>query len=88
MVARKRKTVLRCGLSTWWMFNKTKGDEKALAERYSLGNHVGEYRINGGGVPIRVRGGEGLVAVIVVSGLTQEEDHQVICEVLQNSLKM
>jgi uncharacterized protein (UPF0303 family) len=59
-----------------------KGDEKAFAERHSLGDQVGEYCVNGGMLPIQVRGVEGLAAVAVVSGLTQEEDHQVIYEVL------
>jgi uncharacterized protein (UPF0303 family) len=88
MVARKRKTVLRFGVSSWWMYNKMKGDERAFADRYSLGTSVGEYAINGGGVPVKVKGVEGLVAVIVVSGLTQEEDHQVVIEALQNSLNV
>ena len=37
----------------------------------------------GGGVPIRVTGVEGVVAVVVVSGLKQDQDHGVIVEVVQ-----
>jgi uncharacterized protein (UPF0303 family) len=88
MVARKRKTVLRFGVSSWWMYNKMKGDAKAFAETYVLGASAGEYAINGGGVPVRVKGVEGVVAVVVVSGLTQQEDHQVVIEALQNSLNL
>ena len=61
-----------------------RGDDKAFAERYVLGPCAGEYAINGGGVPVRVRGVEGVIAVIVVSGLSQEEDHQVAIEALQH----
>jgi uncharacterized protein (UPF0303 family) len=42
-----------------------------------------EYAIHGGGVPIQVHGIEGVVAVVCVSGLTQEEDHGVIVDVIR-----
>jgi uncharacterized protein (UPF0303 family) len=82
-VARKRKTVLRWGVSTWYLHCKFAGDEKAFAEKYGLGPSAGEYAIHGGGIPIRVKGVEGVVAVVVVSGLKQHEDHAVIVEVLK-----
>ncbi|EGU12765.1 DUF967 domain protein [Rhodotorula toruloides ATCC 204091] len=41
-----------------------------------------DYAIHGGGFPVRVQGIEPLVGTIVVSGLKQEEDHQVIVDVL------
>lgn len=82
-VARKRRTVLRWGVSSWFMHNKMKGDEGAFARKYMLGNSAGEYAIHGGGFPLRVRGVEGVVAVVVVSGLKQHEDHQVIVEALE-----
>jgi uncharacterized protein (UPF0303 family) len=82
-VARKRKTVLRWGCSTWYMHCKFKGDEVAFREKYGLGNNAGEYAIHGGGIPIRVIGVEGVVAVVVVSGLKQAEDHSVVVEVIR-----
>jgi len=82
-VARKRRTVLRWGVSSWWQHNKFQGDEKAFAAKFMLGESAGEYAIHGGGVPVRVKGVEGIVAVIVVSGLAQHEDHQICCEALQ-----
>ena len=69
------------------MHNKMKGNEKAIAEKYMLGQAAGEYAIHGGGVPVRVMGVEGVVGVIVVSGLKQEEDHQVVVEALQMFLR-
>lgn len=86
-VARKRKTVLRWGCSTWYMHCKFNGDEVAFREKYGLGNSAGEYAIHGGGVPIRVRGVEGVVAVVVVSGLKQDEDHGVIVEVIRQCIQ-
>ncbi|EIN06207.1 DUF336 domain-containing protein [Punctularia strigosozonata HHB-11173 SS5] len=85
-VARKRNTVLRFGCSTWYMHNKFKGDEDAFARKYGLGERAGEYAIHGGGVPIRVKGVEGVVGVVVVSGLAQNEDHQVVIECLDDYL--
>ena len=68
------------------MHNKMQGDEKAFADKYMLGQTAGEYAIHGGGVPVRVEGMEGVVGVIVVSGLRQEEDHQIVVEALQTFL--
>lgn len=59
------------------------GDEGEFSRKYGLGNSAGEYAIHGGGVPIRVTGVEGVVAVVVVSGLKQEEDHAVVVEVIK-----
>lgn len=42
-----------------------------------------QYAVHGGGFPIRVRGTEGVVGVIAVSGLRQDLDHLVIYEVLK-----
>lgn len=82
-VSRKRATVLRFGKSTWFMHNKMQGDEVAFAAKYALGARAGEYAIHGGGWPVRVRGVEGVVAVVVVSGLKQEQDHMVVVEAMQ-----
>ena len=60
------------------MHNKMKGDEAAFAAKYALGQRAGEFAIHGGGWPVRVRGVEGVVAVVVVSGLKQEQDHGLI----------
>ena len=84
-VQRKRKTVLRWGTSTWFQHCKYKGDEVAFASKFCLGSQAGEYAIHGGAVPIRVRGVEGVVAVVVVSGLKQHEDHGVIVDVVREN---
>jgi uncharacterized protein (UPF0303 family) len=85
-IARKRKTVLRWGCSTWYMHCKFNGDEAAFGIKNVLGNSAGEYAIHGGGVPIRVKGVEGVVAVVVVSGLKQDQDHAVVVEVIKELL--
>ncbi|KAL5608864.1 hypothetical protein ACKRZS_009718 [Fusarium odoratissimum] len=85
-VRRKRNTVLRFGNSTWFMHNKFKGDEVAFAAKYAIADsNKGDYAIHGGAIPIRVQGVEGIVAVVVVSGLKQDEDHGAIADVIKSN---
>lgn len=86
-VRRKRKTVLRFGHSSWYMHNKFQGDEAAFAAKYALGSDAGQYAIHGGGWPIRVKGVEGVVGVVVVSGMKQHQDHQVIVSTVEELLR-
>lgn len=86
-VARKRKTVLRWGVSSWYMHVKMAGDEGKFRDKYGLGNEAVEYAIHGGGVPVRVAGVEGVVAVVVVSGLTQQEDHMAVVEQMSRLIR-
>ncbi|KAI0412354.1 hypothetical protein F5X98DRAFT_379840 [Xylaria grammica] len=85
-VARKRNAVLRFGVSSWYLQCKYQGDETAFRRKFGLGEEAaGQYAIHGGGVPIRVHGVEGVVAVVVVSGLKQHEDHGVIVDVINSN---
>lgn len=78
--------MLRFGVSSWFLGRKYRGDEAAFAAKFMLGpEEAGKYAIHGGAVPIRVEGVEGVVAVVVVSGLKQEEDHGVIAEVIREN---
>ncbi|KAI0772560.1 hypothetical protein BD413DRAFT_612700 [Trametes elegans] len=86
-VARKRAAVLRWGTSTLFLHHKYGGDEGAFRAKFMLGERAGEYAIHGGGFPVRVRDVEGVVGVIVVSGLSMREDHEVIVEVLEEYLQ-
>ncbi|KAL4943709.1 hypothetical protein BDV06DRAFT_220970 [Aspergillus oleicola] len=96
-VSRKRNTVLRWGVSSWLMRRKMVASsgiegglelESAFREKFALGATAGEYAIHGGGFPVRVKGVDGVVGVIVVSGLRQEDDHQVIVEVVREVVGM
>ncbi|KAI1377506.1 hypothetical protein F4677DRAFT_414630 [Hypoxylon crocopeplum] len=85
-VQRKRNTVLRFGTSTWFQHCKYHGDEEAFNAKFGMSPAQAEkYAIHGGGVPIRVKGVEGIVAVVVVSGLKQHEDHGVIVDVINQN---
>jgi uncharacterized protein (UPF0303 family) len=82
-VSRKVKTVLRFGIPSFAMGAKMKGDEVAFAAKYGLSSEkASEYAIHGGAVPVFVEGVEGVVGVVTVSGLAQEEDHGVVVEAL------
>ena len=65
------------------MHIKMAGNEERFAAKYMLGAEAGSYAIHGGGVPVRVKNVEGIIAVVVVSGLKQEEDHMVVVEALK-----
>ncbi|KAK3897633.1 hypothetical protein C8A05DRAFT_38806 [Staphylotrichum tortipilum] len=62
--------------------------EVAFVRKYALASSSGgavadEYAIHGGGYPVRLRGVDGIVAVVVVSGLKQEHDHAVVTETIK-----
>lgn len=68
------------------MNRKFGGDEAAFAAKFGMDPvQAGQYAIHGGGVPIRVEGVAGVVAVVVVSGLKQHEDHGVVAEVIREN---
>lgn len=63
-------------------------DEKAFAEKFGLSDaDAATYAIHGGAVPVMVEGVEGIVAVVVVSGLKQEQDHAVVVDVMEKWVK-
>lgn len=70
------------------MHCKFDGDEKAFGEKYGMSEDVsGTYAIHGGGFPVRVKGVEGVVAIVIVSGLKQDQDHMVVVETMGEFLK-
>lgn len=71
------------------MGRKFGGDERKFREKYGLGaEEGGRYAIHGGAVPVRVEGADGVVAVVVVSGLKQEEDHMVVVEGMEDCVRL
>lgn len=86
-VARKRNSVIRWGASTWRLHNQFEGDEEKFAKKTGVGEKAGEYAIHGGGVPVYVKNCDSPVAVVVVSGLKQWDDHMVVIEELAGVCK-
>lgn len=81
-VSRKRAAVIRFNASTWRLQNQFGGDEEAFKAKSGLGETAKDYAIHGGGVPVFIKNCDGPVAVVVVSGLKQWDDHQVVIEEL------
>lgn len=83
-IERKRQTVLRWGVASYAMHLKFAGDEKAFAAKYGLDPATASrFAIHGGACPVFVNNVEGPVGVVIVSGLAQSEDHQVVIEALE-----
>ncbi|KAH8649342.1 hypothetical protein BX600DRAFT_529985 [Xylariales sp. PMI_506] len=82
-IRRKRNTVLRWGRSSWWWHCAFNGDENKFRDLFNMSvEQSSEYAIHGGAIPIRVKGVEGVVAVVGVSGMKQEHDHGIIMDVI------
>lgn len=86
-VARKRAAVIRFNASTWRLQNQFEGDEEKFKAKMGLGETAKDYAIHGGGVPVFINNCDGPVAVVVVSGLKQWDDHQVVIEELGKMAK-
>ncbi|KAF9220118.1 hypothetical protein BS17DRAFT_810767 [Gyrodon lividus] len=82
-VKRKEAVVHRWALSTMRMRLTMEGRvlpvQDSLKNKFELADPT-IYACHGGGFPVKVKGVEGIVGVIVVSGLAQEDDHAVIVE--------
>ncbi|KAI5812772.1 hypothetical protein BZA77DRAFT_323239 [Pyronema omphalodes] len=82
---RKINTVLRYGVSSWAVGESMRAaglPGKKLSEKVP-GCDDAEFAVHGGAVPVVVDGVYGVVAVVAVSGLKQEEDHQLALEGLR-----
>ncbi|MCL9782456.1 heme-degrading domain-containing protein [Vibrio sp. S4M6] len=79
-IRRKRQSVMRFGHSTFFS-----GQYNASKKRdFESQPHIDakEYCTHGGAFPIRLKSG-GLIGVVTVSGLPQEEDHNLVVNVLR-----
>lgn len=78
-IARKKETVMRFFHSTWWVSYKVNHQSSSMHEKY--GTNDRDFSILYGGWPILVSH-LGVIGSICVSGLTQEEDNQLIMDAL------
>lgn len=77
---KKRNSVYFFGHSTLWVSYKLNQDAEQLFKKYHLPTN--EYAAAGGGFPINCDN-VGLVGSICVSGLSADQDHQMIVETLK-----
>lgn len=78
---KKRNSVLYFGYSTKYLNLKNKNDASLIQTKYGLSLH--DYCITPGGFPIRLKN-SGLIGSICVSGLSPEEDHACVIEVINH----
>lgn len=84
-IQRKANTVMRFYHSTWWVNHKVKHDVSSMHEKYGTNNE--DFSILYGGWPILVEG-LGVIGSICISGLTQEQDNQLIMDGLNHFFKL
>lgn len=80
---RKRQSVMRFGHSSFYL-----GQYNASKQReFESQRHIdaNEYCAHGGAFPIRILN-SGLIGVVTVSGLPQEDDHNLVVEALRKHI--
>ena len=79
-VQRKNNVVNRFGHSSFYMGISLKSKGQTIEEKYLISSS--EYAAHGGAFPLIIRG-VGVVGTITVSGLPQEEDHELVVTTLK-----
>ena len=82
-VKRKNRVVNRFGHSSYYMGISCKSRGVSLEEKYYVDS--AEYAAHGGAFPIIIKN-VGVVGTITVSGLPQEEDHNLVVSVIKEFL--
>lgn len=79
-IRRKNNVVNRFGHSSFFVGRSLKNADKTIEEKYLISSQ--EYAAHGGAFPLIVRG-VGPVGTVTVSGLPQQEDHELVVRVLR-----
>jgi uncharacterized protein (UPF0303 family) len=82
-VKRKNRVVQRFGHSSFFIGTSLKNAGQTIEEKYLLPES--EYAAHGGAFPIIIKG-VGVVGTITVSGLPQQEDHELVVSALKQFL--
>jgi uncharacterized protein (UPF0303 family) len=82
-VQRKNNVVNRFGHSSFYMGISLKIKGQTIEDKYLISSS--EYAAHGGAFPLIIRG-VGVVGTITVSGLPQEEDHELVVTTLRKFL--
>ena len=82
-VKRKNRVVQRFGHSSFYMGTTLRNAGQTIEEKYLLPES--EYAAHGGAFPIIIKG-VGVVGTITVSGLPQQEDHELVVSALKQFL--
>jgi uncharacterized protein (UPF0303 family) len=82
-IERKVRVVYRFGHSSFYVGSSLRESARTIEQAYLLPES--EYAAHGGAFPVIVRD-VGVVGVVTVSGLPQEEDHRLVVAVLREFL--
>jgi uncharacterized protein (UPF0303 family) len=83
-VKRKVRLVYRIGHSSFYVGQLLKNKGKQLEDAYLISENL--YAPHGGCFPVIVKG-TGVIGTITVSGLAQEDDHQLVVQAIREYLK-
>ncbi|KAG2207223.1 hypothetical protein INT47_012276 [Mucor saturninus] len=82
-VRRKNNTVNRFGRSSYYVGRHLANQNKTVEEKYFVDEK--EYATHGGAFPLKIKD-VGVVGTITVSGLAQEDDHNLVANTIQEYL--
>ncbi|MFA9398786.1 MAG: heme-degrading domain-containing protein [Clostridiaceae bacterium] len=82
-VKRKINVVKRFHRSSYYIKTKLQSKDENLQDKYGLSKET--YGAYGGAFPIRIKN-TGVIGAICVSGLKQEEDHELVVETIREYL--
>ena len=83
-IKRKIRLVYRFGHSSFYIGQLLKSKGKRLEDAYLISESL--YAPHGGCFPVIVKG-TGVIGTITVSGLAQEDDHQLVVQAIREYLK-
>jgi uncharacterized protein (UPF0303 family) len=83
-IRRKRNTVRRFARSSYAVGRQLELENQTLEARHGL--TLAEYAAHGGGFPLRI--GEAFVGTIILSGLAQRDDHNLVVTAIAEHLKI
>ncbi|EGV66786.1 hypothetical protein PSN45_002894 [Yamadazyma tenuis] len=80
-VERKKRTVQRLGTSSFVVGQHLRQKKTSMEDALFISSR--DYASHGGCVPIKVKGFDGLVGTLTISGLPQDQDHLLALETLR-----
>ncbi len=83
-IMRKTKSVKRFGHSSYYLGVKLALEGKSMLEKYMISES--EYAFHGGGFPLILKG-TGMIGTMCISGLAQEDDHNLVVDSLTRFLQ-
>ncbi len=83
-IMRKNKSVKRFGHSSYFLGRKLALEGKSMEERHMISEQ--EYAFHGGSFPIILKN-TGIIGTMCISGLAQEDDHQLVVDTLTRFLQ-